>query len=360
MQNGPEPSPEQLVKIPELADALESNRFKQFLDYVPFGVAVAELQPSERIIYINREFERLVGRLPPERDGETWTAVPGCRGGGEAGPASLAAAIVVGQDYLGYFVLEGADGRLGVDAWANIIEDETGAALFRLVAIAETGPRNEDQIAALEERILAKDTLLRELQHRVKNNLQMITALIRLEVRSLPQDAPQSALDRLAGRIDALATLYDALSHADPAESVDLGVYLSQIASSVLQAHAREGIRLDLGVDTWPVSVNVAMPTGLVVNELLTNALKHAFVGRSGGTITLRSTVDQRGCLVTVADDGVGLPKGVSWPSPGRLAALIVESLRENARAEIVVTSEPGKGVSASIFFTRSDALRAD
>jgi hypothetical protein len=104
--------------------------------------------------------------------------------------------------------------------------------------------------------------LLRELQHRVKNNLQMITALIRLEARNLPDDATGSRFDRLAGRIEALALLYRSLSDDANAETIDLGVYLSEIASAVMRAHAPEGIRLDLKVDTWPVSVNVAMPTG--------------------------------------------------------------------------------------------------
>ena len=90
---------------------------------------------------------------------------------------------------------------------------------------------------------------------------------------------------------------------------LDLGVYLSQIAAAVMRSHAVEGIRLDLKVDAYPVSVNVAMPTGLVVNELLTNALKHAFVGRDGGTITLHSLADAHGCRIVVADDGVGLPR---------------------------------------------------
>ena len=73
----------------------------------------------------------------------------------------------------------------------------------------------------------------------------------------------------------------------DSGDEVDLGVYLSQIASAVTRSHAVEGIRPDLKVNAYPVSVDVAMPTGLVVNELLTNALKHAFVGRDGGTVTL-------------------------------------------------------------------------
>jgi len=124
----------------------------------------------------------------------------------------------------------------------------------------------------------------------------------------------------------------------------------------VIGAHAVEGIRLDLKVDTWPVSVNVAMPTGLVVNELLTNTLKHAFAGRDGGTITLRGLVDDAGCRITVADDGVGLPEGATWPAPRKLSALIVQSLRQNAKAEVAFASEPGQGVKATIFFAREDA----
>jgi two-component sensor histidine kinase len=190
----------------------------------------------------------------------------------------------------------------------------------------------------------------------VKNNLQMITALIRLEARNLPEHATIERFDRLAGRVNSLALLYRSLSEEVSGETVDLGVYLSQIASAVMQAHAVEGIRLDLKVDTWPVSVNVAMPAGLVVNELLTNALKHAFVGRDGGAITLHSLVDGTGCRVIIADDGVGLAEGATWPQKGRLGALIVESLRANARARLEVKSSPGQGVHVTIFFARADA----
>jgi len=77
--------------------------------------------------------------------------------------------------------------------------------------------------------------------------------------------------------VDALALLYRSLSEDEKRETVDLGVYVSQIASAVMSAHSVEGIRLALKVDTWPVSINAAMPASLVVNELMTNALKHAF-----------------------------------------------------------------------------------
>ncbi len=218
---------------------------------------------------------------------------------------------------------------------------------FRPLAMAEE---------ELEQRIGEKDTLLRELQHRVKNNLQMITALIRLEARNVSDVADGARFDRLAGRVESLALLYRALSDENQSEEVDLGVYLSQVASAVMKAHAIEGIRLELKVDTWPVSVNVAMPAGLVVNELMTNALKHAFEGRDGGTIKLHSLVDDIGCKVIVADDGVGLPLGEEWPQRGKLSALIVKSLQENARAQLDVTSILGVGTTVTIRFTRAAA----
>ncbi len=228
----------------------------------------------------------------------------------------LSDAIIACEDHLGTFRIERDDG-ITVDAWSNIIHDDNGTALFRLVSLAAIKQPSHADIEAFEQRVEEKDVLLRELQHRVKNNLQMIAALIRMESRNATDDETEEAFSRLAGRVGALALLYRSLSTDQPGESVDLGTYLSQIASSVMQAHAVEGIRLDLKVDTWPVSINVAMPTGLVVNEVLTNALKHAFVGREGGTITLHSLVDETGCRILIADDGVGLPEGMLWPTTG-------------------------------------------
>lgn len=346
---------EELLQTPNLSDALESDKFKHFLDHIPFAVAVAELRPDEHITYANLEFERLTGHKAAEIEGKSWEAVTTRACGTEDG-RQLSEAIADDEDYIGAFSMTRDGATVDFDAWSNIIEDDEGTAMFRLVALAEIGRRGRTDLGDLEHRIREKDTLLRELQHRVKNNLQMITALIRLETRNLPDDATGERFYRLAGRVDSLALLYQSLSDGVPGESVDLGVYLSQIASAVMKAHAVEGIRLDLKVDSWPVSINIAMPTGLVVNELLTNSLKHAFGGRSGGTITLHSLVDDAGCRVIVADDGNGLADGDEWPKPGRLGSLIVQSLQQNAQAKVKVESARGNGVRVTIFFARAKA----
>jgi two-component sensor histidine kinase len=95
------------------------------------------------------------------------------------------------------------------------------------------------------------------------------------------------------------------------------------------------------------------MPTGLVVNELLTNALKYAFTGRSNGTVKLHSLLHGDGYRVVVEDNGVGLPDGVEWPKQGGLGVLILQTLRENAKASIEVESAAGQGTRVSINFAR-------
>lgn len=355
MESDEDAARQEILATPDLAGALGSERFKRFLDHIPVAVAVSELQGDERITYANIEFERLTGRPAAEVYGKPWHVLADLQAT-DPDSEQLSDAIFAKDEYIGRFVL-GPDGQGPVvDAWSNVIEDNTGTPMFRLVALATAESPRPADYAELERRIRDNDTLLRELQHRVKNNLQLVTALIRLEARNMPDNAAGERFELLVGRIEALSLLYRLMSDGEGSESIDLGVYLSQIASAVMMAHAPEGIRLDLKVDTWPVSVNVAMPAGLVVNELLTNALKHAFVGRDGGTITLHSLVDEDGCRVTVADDGIGLKDGSVWPSPGRLSALIVQSIEENAGAAVEVRSRPGEGLEVTILFSRERA----
>ncbi|MGH7022015.1 MAG: sensor histidine kinase [Caulobacteraceae bacterium] len=348
---------ERLLDTNDLAAALESDRFKEFLDRMPIAVAVSELGPEERIIYANDEFARLTDQANSEILGNGWDRLPGRATSPEI--RAIGEVVAEGRDYIGSFTFRHGDSEFVADAWSNVIDDDSGAPAFRLVALAEAAPRETSVLDELEERVREKDMQLRELQHRVKNNLQMITALIRIEAKGVVDRSTSEGFDRLAGRVEALGLLYRALTETGSGDVVELGVYLSEIASAVMHAHAMEGIRLDLQVDTWPVSIDVAMPTGLVVNELLTNALKHAFVAREAGTITLRCTVDDQRCTVLVADDGVGSPAGASWPRPGKLSSLIVRSLVKNANAHLDFQSAPGKGTRVTITFLRADAAPA-
>ncbi len=347
---------EALLATPDMAGALKSEQFRRFLDQVPIAIVVSDMQGRERIAYANPEFEKLSGQPAVEVEGRPWSVLNG-QGDGENAGQRLSAAVVDLGDYVGTFQIEWAGHEPAVvDAYSNVIVDDDGKPAFRLVALVDVGAHGQTRREELELRIREKDTQLLEIQHRVKNNLQMITALIRIEARSAQGRIDTAPFDRLAGRIESIQLVYKLLSEHGREDEIDLGIYMSEIVSAVMRSHAIEGIRLDLKVDSYPVSVNVAMPAGLVVNELLTNALKHAFAGRAGGTITLHSLADSKGCRVVIADDGIGLPEGAEWPSHGKLGALIVRSLRENAKAGLKVESSPGKGTRVTIDFTRTAA----
>ena len=241
-----------------------------------------------------------------------------------------------------------------------LVESQSSSALpTKVISTGDgrdltTGARQQELSRQVEER----DARLRELQHRVKNNLQMIMALIRLEAKNQAGDGTAARFSRLAGRVESLALLYRFLSADDQPGTVDLGVYVSQITSAAMAAQAAEGIRLDLQVDTWQVSIDVATPTGLVINELVTNSLKHAFTGRDQGTISITSLVAQRGCTIIFSDDGIGMDPSRSWPQPGKLSARIVQSLEQNAGATVAVTSSRSAGMRVKIFLPRAAPSR--
>jgi two-component sensor histidine kinase len=346
---------ETLLATPDLAGALDSEAFRRFLDQIPIAIVISQMKDPERIVYANPEFEKLSGQSAAALVEQPWSVLKG-RVDGEATPRELGVAIVEATDFVATFRLErGGEEFSVVDVYSNVIEDDDGKPCYRLAALVNVGAHGQGR-EELELAIREKDTLLLEVQHRVKNNLQMITALMRMEARNARGRMDTAPFERLAGRIESIQQLYALLADHGASDEIDLGVYLSKIASSVFTSHAVEGVRLDLKVDAYPVSVNVAMPAGLVVNELMTNALKHAFAGRDSGEITLNSLSDGNGCRVVIADNGIGLPEGVEWPERGKLSALIVQSLRENAKAKVEIESRPGKGTRTTIVFTRAAA----
>jgi two-component sensor histidine kinase len=228
------------------------------------------------------------------------------------------------------------------DSWLGVTE------YYRIVALIDVTEREKAQREEFSRQLRDKDMLLKEVQHRVKNNLQLLTALIRLDARN-QRNGDTVNLDRLPGRIESLQLLYRDLSADGFRQTVDLGHYLSQIASAIMHTYAVDGIRLDLKVDHAPVSINVAMPVGLLANELLTNSFKYAFNGRGGGILTLHCLHEKQDHYrILGADDGVGLPEGTTWPVPGKLGALMVQTLRENAKTDFNVESAPARGVRAT------------
>jgi PAS domain S-box-containing protein len=342
----------------ELVHAIKSDEFRQFLDHIPIAIVISKLvRGDQRICYANEAFEKLTGQTLADFGGRGWSILDAFKGENDP-TVTLGASMIEGSgDFLGTFRSEQPK-SLVVEAFSGLIEEEDGTENYRIAALIDVTDRERAEREEFARQIRDKDTLLKEVQHRVKNNLQLIVALVRLEARA-EKRGDRINLAALAGRIESLYLLYRALSPDVPSNEIDLGHYVSQIASAVMNTYAVDGIRLDIKVDHAPTTINVALPVGIIVNELLTNAFKHAFGGRGHGLITVW-------CLrhgearyrVIVSDDGMGLPDGVTWPVPGKIGALVVQSLRENTKTDLSVESAPDRGVRVTITFDHKLAPR--
>jgi PAS domain S-box-containing protein len=337
----------------ELTEAIETEEFRVFLDHIPIAIVISKLvDGDQRIVYANKAYEALTGQACVNIRGRGWSVLESFRLEDEP-HLKFGDALAKSNDFLGTFKREQPKLTL-VEGYSGIIEHEDAGKVYRIVALIDVTERERTQREEFARRLRDKDLLLKELQHRVKNNLQLITALIRLDARNQPY-GDKTKLDRLAGRIEALQLLYRDLTTEGLGQAVDLGHYVSEIATAVMHTYAVDGIRLDLKVDHAPVSINVAMPVGLLVNELLTNAFKYAFEGRESGVITVRCLHESEDRYqVVVADDGIGLLEDVTWPVPGKLGALILQSLRENVATEFMVETVRGKGMRVTISFVHN------
>ena len=152
--------------------------------------------------------------------------------------------------------------------------------------------------------------LLQELTHRVKNSLQFIASMVMIEARSLPRSEGKAALERVSRRITALGHLYSKLSAADTFETIDAATYLNELCRDLIASVYKDGdafIMLKTDIESELLPADRAIPIGLIVNELVTNAVKYGFPGEAMGTVMVTLKRVPGELRLTVADDGQGL-----------------------------------------------------
>ena len=175
---------------------------------------------------------------------------------------------------------------------------------------AEIEREVERRTAALAAALEAKTVLLHEVDHRVKNNLTMIGSLLRLQARTIEDDAIVSKLEAMLERVDALATVHRRLYQSDDITRFDVAAFAVNLASDVIGASGRDDIMVDSQVEPIEVPSANAAAFGLVLNEAVTNAIKHAYADGRSGTLTIRASVADDHARIVVADDGPGFVDG--------------------------------------------------
>jgi two-component system, sensor histidine kinase PdtaS len=160
----------------------------------------------------------------------------------------------------------------------------------------------------LDRSVQEKELLLRELHHRVKNNLQTVAGLLRMQMRGITDRSARDAIRDSQDRVRSMALIHQDLYHADDIRGVDMRSYVGKLASGLLKSHGVDPQRITLRMEVAPLQLDVdtAIPIGLILNELIVNALKYAFPAERGGTLLITLRKEEDGLLLEVADDGVG------------------------------------------------------
>jgi PAS domain S-box-containing protein len=224
-----------------------------------------------------------------------------------------------------------------------VARDENGQALRMIGTHTDISEQRALQ-EALQDSLKEKLGLLNEVHHRVKNNLQVVTSLLRLESGRSDSPETKSVLNDMQARIRSMALLHESLYRTGIFASADLGAYLRELATHAFRAHiSSAGIQLHVDVVSVNVTMDQATPCGLLVSELISNSLKHAFPDGLHGEIRLSlQPYGEAGQMrLCVSDNGQGMPEDFAKRCERSLGLRLVTDLAKQMRGELTVIHHP-------------------
>ena len=234
---------------------------------------------------------------------------------------------------------------------------ETDGTVSRIAIFALDITERKNAEKKLQTSLKEKVALLNEVHHRVKNNLQVITSLLRLESGRSNNIEIKTVLSDMQGRIRSMALLHESLYRSGAFAAVDLGAYIKQIATQAFRTFVNHnaGVRLQIDVDAVQIGMDQATPCGLLINELVSNCFKHGFPDGQGGLvhIVLKVLPDSKQVELSVMDTGVGLPSDFENRRNHSLGLQLVGDLTKQIGGSLTKSQNAGQslGVQFMVIF---------
>jgi two-component sensor histidine kinase/HAMP domain-containing protein len=225
------------------------------------------------------------------------------------------------------------------------LENEIKERKWAEEALQKTHDELAKQVEERTRELREKEVLLKEVHHRVKNNLQVISSLVGLQADGSKDETVREVLRDVTHRVRSMALVHEKLYQSADLARIDFAEYARSLLSYLWRAHgaAAAAVRLTLDLETVSLPVDTAIPCGLILNELAGNALKHAFRGRSDGEVTVSLHGTANGLRLRVRDNGVGLPAGYDWRQAGSSLGLrLVQMLAGQLDGAVDVRDEEG------------------
>jgi two-component sensor histidine kinase len=254
---------------------------------------------------------------------------------------------------------EGVRTRLNGKTLRRVEIDNQGATIDLLVLPLLQG---EDRIGAIvllqnvtelrrrDRELVTKDATIREIHHRVKNNLQTVSALLRLQARRIEDPSASSALNEAVRRIASIALVHDTLSTSSE-NTVAFDEVLTRLITHALELSPRMGeLRIERKGELGSLESRLATPLSLVVTELIHNALEHG-LAEQGSVLSIELSRFSNECVINITDDGIGLPEGFDLATSSNLGLQIVRTLTENELKGVLRLESTDSGTQANLRF---------
>ena len=203
----------------------------------------------------------------------------------------------------------------------------------------------EEREARLRRIVSEKSVLIREIHHRVKNNLQVIASLLNLQAESVHDDRDATLFERSSERVISMALVHEQLHQADDLSLIPFREYLNELVGHIHEAAAAERTGIAIDSDDIHLEIYRAVPCGLIVNELVTNAIQHAYPDGTDGRIDITFTDRGNEYVLVVQDQGEGMDQA----SVKSLGLTLVESLAQQLRATLTVSIDGGTSVTLTL-----------
>lgn len=233
--------------------------------------------------------------------------------------------------------------RLVLETHAVPFRDETGR-IIALLGVTRDVTSQKEAEQKIEQSLLEKEVLLREIHHRVKNNMAIISSLLKMQSAYVKDPEDKLMFMESQARIKSMALVHEKLYQAGDFANVDLDAYLSSLIKNIRMMFATKGnIITRIEANDVRLDIDVMIPCGLIINELVTNAFKYAFDGEGPYEVAVifRKTLDGNISL-TVADSGKGLPEGISLSNSDGLGLKLVDALCGQIKAEVSIDRSSG------------------